>query len=109
MKSMAADRLVGPILQSVSRSFYLSIRFLPARLRRPVGLAYLLARATDTIADSADVPAKTRLLQLKSLASAIQGSPEGDASGFRNLFAPLQTDAAEKTLIESLPECFQIL
>jgi farnesyl-diphosphate farnesyltransferase len=109
MKSMGADRLLGPILQSVSRSFYLSIRFLPARLRRPVGLAYLLARATDTIADTADVPAKTRLLQLKSLASAIQRSPEGDVSTLPDSFAPRQTNVAENTLIESLPECFQIL
>jgi phytoene/squalene synthetase len=38
--------------QSVSRSFYLTIRFLPRPLREPVGLAYLLARATDTIADT---------------------------------------------------------
>ena len=31
--------LGGPLLASVSRSFYLSIRLLPAVLRRPIGLA----------------------------------------------------------------------
>jgi len=30
--------------------------FLPWRLREPVALAYLLARATDTVADTARIP-----------------------------------------------------
>ena len=45
-----------PLLKRVSRAFYLSIRVLPEPVRRPVGLAYLLARAADTIADTAAVP-----------------------------------------------------
>ena len=53
--AMNTNDLGGPLLASVSRSFYLSIRLLPRRLRAPIGLAYLLARASDTIADSADV------------------------------------------------------
>ena len=109
MKSIGADRLLGPILQSVSRSFYLSIRFLPAGLRQPVGLGYLLARATDTVADTAEMPADVRLQQLKSLANAIQASPPVDVSALQSSFAPLQTDPAERTLIESLPACFEIL
>src|SRR5437667_12886556 len=43
------------ILRSVSRSFYLSIRILPAQLCEPVALAYLLARTTDTVDDTAQV------------------------------------------------------
>ena len=48
-----ADRiyLQAGILRSVSRAFYLSIRVLPADLREPIGLAYLLARIADTIVD----------------------------------------------------------
>lgn len=53
--------LEGDVLKGVSRSFYLSLRFLPAPMRRPAGIAYLLARANDTIADSAMVPAAERL------------------------------------------------
>src|SRR5207249_9321028 len=45
---LSSRRLERTILRSVSRSFYLSIRFLPAQLREPVALAYLLARTTDT-------------------------------------------------------------
>ena len=53
---MNTAELGGPLLKSVSRSFYLTIRILPARLQAPIGLAYLLARASDTIADTADAP-----------------------------------------------------
>ena len=109
MKSTGADRLLGPILQSVSRSFYLSIRFLPAELRQPVGLGYLLARATDSIADTAEIPAEVRLQHLRSLATAIQASLPRDVSGLQESFAPLQTDSAERVLIESLPKCFEML
>src|SRR5205085_6562347 len=44
--------LVGDLLRRVSRSFYLSLAILPRPLREPIGLAYLLARATDTVADT---------------------------------------------------------
>ena len=97
------------ILKSVSRSFYLTIKFLPRPLREPISLAYLLARATDTIADTTEIRAETRLRELESLASAIQGSPAADVRALQDSFAPLQTNRAERTLIESLPECFHIL
>src|SRR5207237_816466 len=83
----------------------LSIRFLPGRLRQPVGLAYLLARATDTIADTTEIPAETRLRELESLASAIQGSPAANVRALQDSFAPLHTNRAERTRIESLPNC----
>ena len=44
----------------VSRSFYLSISILPKPLRDPVALGYLLARASDTIADTAELPREGR-------------------------------------------------
>ena len=48
-KSVSVSSLRGPILRQVSRSFYLSIFLLPKKLRDPVSLGYLLARAADTI------------------------------------------------------------
>jgi farnesyl-diphosphate farnesyltransferase len=110
MKSGVADHLVGPILRSVSRSFYLSIRFLPSGLREPVGLAYLLARATDTIADTSEIPADIRKPQLQTLAAAIQGDLAPNHIGdLQTSFVPVQTDSAERKLIESLPECLEML
>jgi farnesyl-diphosphate farnesyltransferase len=106
----SSRKLLGPILRSVSRSFYLSIRFLPGRLRHPIGLAYLLARATDTIADTSGIPAATRIETLRQLVDVIQGSAfEGAIVDLANSFLALQTNEAERTLIESLPECFDLL
>jgi farnesyl-diphosphate farnesyltransferase len=91
------------ILSRVSRSFYLSIRVLPRKLRDPVSLGYLLARATDTIADTVDVPIELRGEKLKLLARGIQGEALGDAIvDLSNEFTPLQKDEAERALIESL-------
>ncbi len=102
--------LCGPILRAVSRSFYISIRFLPRRLREPVGLAYLLARATDTVADTAQIPALVRAEMLADLSSVVQGEVSPDALGdLVNSFAPLQTNDAERQLIESLPDCLEEL
>jgi farnesyl-diphosphate farnesyltransferase len=104
------DRLRGPVLHSVSRSFYLSVRLLPARLRDPITLAYLLARATDTIADTTTVNASLRTEKLRSLAGTIQGKlPREEIESLRNSFAPLQTNEAERALIEALPACLEWL
>jgi farnesyl-diphosphate farnesyltransferase len=104
------DRLRGPILRSVSRSFYLSLRVLPGPLRDPLSLAYLLARATDTIADTPEPPAELRTEALRNLARAIQGdTPIETAAGIRNSFAPLQSNEAERALIDALPAALEWL
>ncbi len=61
------------LLERTSRSFYLSLRILPASTRWTVGLAYLLARAADTIADTEFLPADQRLDLLSRYASAMAG------------------------------------
>ncbi len=76
--AMKTSDLGGPLLASVSRSFYLSIRVLPRGLRAPVGLAYLLARASDTIADSTAVAVEVRQRHLAAFEKMIRISrPEG--------------------------------
>jgi farnesyl-diphosphate farnesyltransferase len=60
------------LLRGVSRSFGLSIRLLPAPVREPVGLAYLLARIADTVADTPRQSVPHRLALLDSLHHALQ-------------------------------------
>lgn len=96
--------LRGPILRAVSRSFYLSIRLLPAKLRDPIALAYLLARATDTIADTVEIDAATRAEQLVRLAALIQECSSAADASFDS-FAERQKKVAERTLISELPHC----
>jgi farnesyl-diphosphate farnesyltransferase len=104
------DNLRGPVLRSVSRSFYLSLRILPRPLRDPLSLAYLLARATDTIADTPEPPAELRVEALRDLAAAIQGTGAGETAGrLRDSFSALQSDEAERGLIEQLPALLEWL
>lgn len=98
------------ILKSVSRSFYLTIQFLPRPLREPVSLAYLLARATDTIADTSTIAASVRLTTLHDLARVIAGDLEFDTiEGALREFAAQQSDQHERILVENLRNCFDWL
>ena len=98
------------ILRSVSRSFYLTVRFLPCPLREPVSLAYLLARATDTMADTVTIPAAIRLTTLRDFARVIAGEMDFSAIAepLRD-FATQQNNRHERTLIENLRECIDWL
>ncbi len=51
---------LNAILKSVSRSFYLSMRILPHSMRQSISLAYLLARAADSIADEKQMSRELR-------------------------------------------------
>ena len=46
------DSELDSILEGTSRSFYLSLKELPNSIRPQVSLLYMLARTSDTIADS---------------------------------------------------------
>ena len=98
------------ILRSVSRSFYLSIRFLPAQLREPIALAYLLARTTDTVADTAQISGSVRMETLKLLSNGIQGTASRDVVvELIASFVSLQENVSERQLLESLPDCLACL
>jgi farnesyl-diphosphate farnesyltransferase len=92
----SARRVRTAILRSVSRSFYLSIRFLPAQLREPIALAYLLARTTDSVADTSEIPGTVRTETLKMLSDGIQGKASREVViDLVTSFVLLQKNAAE--------------
>lgn len=104
-ESLHERELGGQLLASVSRSFYLTLKALPRELREPISLAYLLARTADTLADTASVPAKTRLECLAAYDAQVQGTVAAGerqrlAEEIRDRFAPLQEDEAERRLME---------
>jgi farnesyl-diphosphate farnesyltransferase len=104
------QHLQTTILRSVSRSFYLSIRFLPQQLREPIALAYLLARTTDTVADTTRIPGTVRMETVKMLSAGIQGKVSREVViDHVASFVPLQQNAAEQTLLDSLPNCLKWL
>jgi len=104
---MTHDALGSHLLASVSRSFYLSIRVLPPSIRAPISVGYLLARTSDTIADSAQCPPALRQEFLHSFALMLS---EGHRRGIDALQRHIQPpDPAEARLIAQLPACLDWL
>ena len=94
--------LTGPLLQQVSRSFYLTLRVLPAALRPQISIAYLLARASDTIADTEAVPRAKRVICLRELQSLTRVPNLG-------AIAENQASPGERELLARLGECLDHL
>ena len=105
--SEAQKELLGDLLKATSRSFYLTLRVLPAAVRPQIGLAYLLARTTDTIADTELVPLEQRRDALKRLRERIQG-PSTAPLNFGEL-AKHQGSAAEGILLEKVEDSLTLL
>ena len=104
---MASCDLLTSLLRDVSRSFYLTMRVLPGGVRRQIGLAYLMARTADTIADTDLLPVEDRLSALDAYASAVES---GDASALDfDVFASEQASSAEATLLRRVREPFEVL
>src|SRR5208337_1428410 len=93
---MAAE--LNNLLKATSRSFHLTLRVLPGGIRPQIGLAYLLARTTDTIADTELVPLEQRLDALHKLRDRILGSSTAPLN-FGEL-ARQQGSPAERVLLE---------
>jgi farnesyl-diphosphate farnesyltransferase len=101
--SGGSNDLLGRTLREVSRSFYLSLAILPRDLREPIGLAYLLARAADSVADTPLVPRAERVRRLQALRDAFAGGP-ADVAEVAAACAALPAQAAERRLLERLGE-----
>ena len=93
---------LNELLKQTSRSFYLTLRVLPAAVRPQIGLAYLLARTTDTIADTDILPVAQRLDALHTLRERILGQ-NSTPLRFGEL-AEEQGEPAEKVLLERVED-----
>ena len=103
-------RLLEGVLKGVSRAFYLTLRVLPSELREPVGLAYLLARAADTIADTRLLPPDERLKHLLAFRAQVVGPASKKAlQEIESAVSEKQSLLRERGLLRSLPEAFAML
>jgi farnesyl-diphosphate farnesyltransferase len=102
------------LLRQVSRSFDLSIRLLPPALQAPVAIGYLLARATDTVADTTALPLGQRQ-ELLNMLTLVIGSTQHQPSQAEELarltedFAQHQSNPHERALMQALPQCWPLL
>jgi farnesyl-diphosphate farnesyltransferase len=102
-----SDELLTSLLRDVSRSFYLTMRMLPGPVRRQISVAYLLARTTDTVADTDLVDVPLRLQALAALRERILGRdsaplPLAQLGGHQGL-------PAERILLERWEESLRLL
>jgi farnesyl-diphosphate farnesyltransferase len=99
--------LLTHLLRDVSRSFYRTLRLVPARVRPQIGVAYLLARATDTIADTDVLPLEERLDALTRLRERILGSESAPLE--LPVLAAHQALHAEAVLLRRIEEVIGVL
>ena len=93
------------LLKQVSRSFYLTLRILPHSIKAQLSLAYLLARAADTVADTQLVDVQRRREVLLQIRNCIQEACEGKSPTLPD-FGQFETAGsgtpAERALLENL-------
>jgi len=86
------------LLKKLARTFALSLRILPASIRPALSLAYMLARASDSIADAATAPTFQRLALLRALPDSFpEKSPDLGLTG------------DERDLVVRLPDLLKAL
>ena len=109
-RTRADQFLLATILKKVSRSFYLTLAVLPKPVRDQVGLAYLFARAADTIADTGHLDHRTRLACLRRLKAQFVSDQVNsqDIEFIQKLVAPNQQNSHERALLNELEHCFSL-
>jgi farnesyl-diphosphate farnesyltransferase len=80
-------------------------------VRDQIGLAYLFARAADTIADTDVIERTQRLTLLKDFQAqfGVEGVQWETVRRIQSALVPHQASAGERTLLQRLEECFQRL
>lgn len=104
------DYLLHDLLKQVSRSFYLTLAVLPSRVAKQVGIAYLFARAADTVADTGSVDRSARVLFLQQfkLQFVREDLNWDEISAVQSMMAPQQGHPGERKLLENLEACFHL-
>src|SRR5437899_8614751 len=84
---------------------------MPRTVRAQIGLAYLFARAADTIADTDLIERSRRLALLNDFkAQFISDHVDwGIIRSVQSALVPHQASSGERALMQRLEECFQLL
>ena len=83
---------------------------LPANVRDQMGLAYLFARAADTIADTDLIGREQRLRYLQQFRAQFttDDGQRRDLQAIQAALVPHQADSAERVLLQRLDECLTL-
>jgi farnesyl-diphosphate farnesyltransferase len=105
---MSGEDELFTLLKGVSRSFYISVRFLPRRIRMAIALGYLLARASDTIADTNQLPPAERIEFLMRFLGSVLNRQLGDPLDLAACLTA-QADGPEKVLVANIDRVLDCL
>lgn len=102
------------LLKGVSRSFYLSMAWLPPAMRHSISLGYMLARATDSVADTSAADPGLRAEVLRQMGRCVAGDATPDERQelehtLAAQMAPQQHKESESRLLQSFGQCLQEL
>ncbi len=92
---------IDKLLETTSRSFYPTLKYLPKKTRGQTGLLYLLARVADTIADSKVGETEILLQHLKAYNEVVQG--RSDTLPNLQALADVQANEHEAELLRNVP------
>ncbi len=110
-QTKAIERFVlRDVLRRVSRSFYLTLAVLPSCVSKQVGLAYLFARAADTIADAGHMDSHARVTLLRRFKRQFvrERCEWEDIVAIQAMLVSHQRHPGERILIEHLDDCFRV-
>jgi farnesyl-diphosphate farnesyltransferase len=98
------------ILESVSRTFALTIPLLPANLEKVVGNTYLLCRIVDTIEDAVCIDPKTKQMLSTLFVKTVLDPSYSEEFVKESLMALLNhPNHDEKDLIKNIPRVLRVL
>jgi farnesyl-diphosphate farnesyltransferase len=104
------QELLRDLLKQVSRLFYTTLVVVPAAVRDQVSLAYLFARAADTIADTELIDRPRRLDLLGQLKAQFVSDQIAwtQVREIQHAVGPIQHNSSERILLERLEDCFKL-
>lgn len=102
--------LLRDLLKRVSRLFYTTLAIVPTNVRDQVGVAYLLARAADTIADTdlIERPRRMEILNRFQEQCTSKSIAWNEVKSIQQAVGPLQADSAERVLLQRLDDVFRL-
>jgi farnesyl-diphosphate farnesyltransferase len=107
------DEFIRDFIPKVSRTFALTIKFLPEKLRRTVFASYLLCRVADTLEDSPILDPddkKDRLVQLHRMLTEASGGNAIQADDIKSLYHRVSAEHGDDhRLLKESTVLFEIL
>ena len=100
--SVLINEKIDTLLETTSRSFYPTLKYLPKKVRGQIGLLYLLARVADTIADSKHGETEFLLKLLREYNDVAQGR-SSSLPDFTEL-AEIQNNEHEAELLRNVSD-----